>query len=58
MGIEVNFFQKLLRAEALRRVRMCNLQPAKDCASVITSLAAVLARAQEMGNYDEDAELI
>jgi len=28
---------------------MCNLQSAKDCASVKTSLATVHARAQEMG---------
>jgi hypothetical protein len=42
------FFQKLLKAEAIRRVRMCNLQSAKDCASVETSLATVHARAQEM----------
>ena len=28
---------------------MCNLQSAKDCASVKTSLATVRARAQEMG---------
>ena len=42
-------FQKLLKAEANRRVRMCNLQSAKDCASVKTSLATVHARAQEMG---------
>ena len=40
-------FQKLLKAEANRRVRMCNLQSAKDCASVKTSLATVRARAQE-----------
>ncbi|KIL61803.1 hypothetical protein M378DRAFT_816938 [Amanita muscaria Koide BX008] len=46
-----NFFQKLLKAEAFRRVRMCNLQSAKDCASVKTSLATVHARAQEMKNY-------
>ena len=46
------FFQKLLEAEANRRVRMCNLQSAKDCASVKTSLATVHARAQEMGNKD------
>jgi hypothetical protein len=39
----------LLEAEANRRVRMCNLQSAKDCASVKTSLATVHARAQEMG---------
>ena len=45
-----NCFQKLLKAEADRRVRMCNLQSAKDCASVKTSLATVHARAQEMGN--------
>ena len=43
----VIFFQKLLKAEANRRVRMCNLQSAKDCASVETSLATVRARAQE-----------
>ena len=43
------FFQKLLKAGANRRVRMCNLQSAKDCASVKTSLATVHARAQEMG---------
>ena len=43
-------FQKLLKAEANRRVRMCNLQSAKDCASVKTSLATVRARAQEWGN--------
>ena len=43
------FFQKLLKAEADRRVRMCNLQSAKDCASVKTSLATVRARAQEWG---------
>ncbi|KIM81839.1 hypothetical protein PILCRDRAFT_491856 [Piloderma croceum F 1598] len=30
-------FQKLLKAEAIRRVRMCNLQSAKDCVSVLTS---------------------
>ena len=42
-------FQKLLKAEANRRVRMCNLQSAKDCASVKTSLATVRARAQEWG---------
>ena len=40
----------MLKAEANRRVRMCNLQSAKDCASVKTSLATVHARAQEMGN--------
>lgn len=39
----------MLEAEANRRVRMCNLQSAKDCASVKTSLATVHARAQEMG---------
>ena len=44
------FFQKLLKAEANRRVRMCNLQSAKDCASVETSLATVHARAQEIKN--------
>lgn len=44
---EWRFFQKLLKAEANRRVRMCNLQSAKDCASVETSLATVRARAQE-----------
>ena len=43
-----NVFQKLLKAEADRRVRMCNLQSAKDCASVKTSLATVHARAQEI----------
>ena len=42
-------FQKLLVAEAARWVRMCNLQSAKNCASVKTSLATVHARAQEMG---------
>ena len=47
------FFQKLLEAEANRRVRMCNLQSAKDCASVKTSLATVHARAQEMGNLNQ-----
>lgn len=45
-------FQKLLEAEASRRVRMCNLQSAKDCASVKTSLATVHARAQEIKNQD------
>jgi hypothetical protein len=40
----------LLKAEANRRVRMCNLQSAKNCASVETSLATVHARAQEMKN--------
>jgi hypothetical protein len=45
--------QKLLKAEANRRVRMCNLQSAKDCASVKTSLATVHARAQEMGKQRE-----
>ena len=44
----VRIFQKLLKAKANRRVRMCNLQSAKDCASVKTSLATVRARAQEM----------
>ena len=44
----VMIFQKLLKAEANRRVRMCNLQSAKDCASVKTSLATVRARAQEI----------
>jgi len=44
----VKGFQKLLKAEANRRVRMCNLQSAKNCASVETSLATVHARAQEM----------
>ena len=39
----------MLKAEANRRVRMCNLQSAKDCASVKTSLATVRARAQEWG---------
>ena len=43
-------FQKLLRAEANRRVRMCNLQSAKGCASVETSLATAHARAQEIKN--------
>ncbi|KZT24392.1 hypothetical protein NEOLEDRAFT_1067731, partial [Neolentinus lepideus HHB14362 ss-1] len=43
-------FQKLPKAEAKGRVRMFNLQSAKDCASVRTSLATVHARAQEMGN--------
>ena len=47
---DLKFFQKLLKAEANRRVRMCNLQSAKDCASVKTSLATVHARAQEMKN--------
>jgi len=45
----MGFFQKLLKAGADRRVRMCNLQSAKDCASVKTSLATVHALAQEMG---------
>ena len=45
-------FQKLLKAEANRRVRMCNLQSAKDCASVKTSLATVRARAQEWGKWE------
>jgi hypothetical protein len=39
-------FQKLLEPEGNRRVRMYNLQLAKDCASVKTSLATVHARAQ------------
>ena len=39
----------MLKTEVDRRVRMCNLQSAKDCASVKTSLATVHARAQEMG---------
>ena len=47
---EERIVQKLLRAEANRRVRMCNLQSAKDYASVKTSLAIVRARAQEMKN--------
>jgi len=47
------FFQKLLKAGADRRVRMCNLQSAKDCASVKTSLATVHARAQEMGKKEK-----
>jgi hypothetical protein len=46
--------QKLLKAEANRRVRMCNLQSAKDCASVKTSLATVHARAQEMGKWNQN----
>ena len=50
--------QKLLEAEANRRVRMCNLQSAKDCASVKTSLATVRARAQEWGTEKEGAALI
>ena len=41
----------MLEAEANRRVRMCNLQSAKDCASVKTSLATVHARAQEIGKF-------
>ena len=45
-------FQKLLVAEANRWVRMCNLQSAKNCASVKTSLATVHARAQEMGKEE------
>jgi hypothetical protein len=45
-------FQKLLEAGANRRVRMCNLQSAKDCASVKTSLATVHALAQEMGKQN------
>ena len=49
------FFQKLLKAKADRRVRMCNLQSAKDCASVKTSLATVHALAQEMGKWEKDA---
>lgn len=40
----------MLEAEANRRVRMYNLQSAKDYASVVTSLAIVLTRAQEMKN--------
>ena len=47
-------FQKLLKAGANRRVRMCNLQSAKDCASVKTSLATVHALAQEMGNQNQE----
>ena len=49
--IYTDVFQKLLKAEANRRVRMCNLQSAKDCASVKTSLATVRARAQEWGKW-------
>ncbi|KZT21385.1 hypothetical protein NEOLEDRAFT_1073553, partial [Neolentinus lepideus HHB14362 ss-1] len=45
------YFQKLPKAEAKGRVRMCNLQSAKDCASVKTSLATVHARAQEMKSF-------
>lgn len=51
-------FQKLLKAEANRRVRMCNLQSAKDCASVKTSLATVRARAQEWRNTTRGGRLI
>jgi hypothetical protein len=44
--LKVEGFQKLLKPEGNRRVRMYNLQLAKDCASVKTSLATVHARAQ------------
>ena len=44
-----SFFQKLLVAEATRWIRMCNLQLAKNCASVETSLATVHAQAQRRG---------
>ena len=56
--IRMGVFQKLLKAEANRRVRMCNLQSAKDCASVKTSLATVRARAQEWGKEREGDALI
>ena len=56
--IRMSVFQKLLEAEANRRVRMCNLQSAKDCASVKTSLATVRARAQEWGKREKGSALI
>ena len=56
--IYTDVFQKLLKAEADRRVRMCNLQSAKDCASVKTSLATVHARAQEWGNKERGARAL
>lgn len=51
-------FQKLLKTEVDRRVRMCNLQSAKDCASVETSLATVHARAQEIKKQGDSDLLI
>ena len=48
-AIKVEFFSKnCRRPKRVRRVRMCNLQSAKNCASVETSQATVHARAQEM----------
>ena len=46
------FSKNCQRPKRVGRVRMCNLQSAKNCASVETSLATVHARAQEMRKTD------
>jgi hypothetical protein len=47
-----NFFKNCREPKLVERVRMCNLQSAKNCASVETSQATVHARAQEMEKRD------
>ena len=46
------FFKNCREPKLVERVRMCNLQSAKNCASVETSQATVHARAQEMEKRD------